>query len=264
MAKPVLHFAHANGFPSKVYSEIFRLLEPDFTILFKDVLAHDERFPIVSSWMTSGEEIIDFITTNTTEKVIGVGHSFGATATLNAAFLRPDLFKGLILIEPVIMNGWNMVIFSKVVRFLGITHHFTPAKKSRGRRNHWPDLESVREHFKDKSLFKNFDANCFNDFIKFGFTASEDGYHLKYSVEKELEIFNALPSHTDFYKGKLTSLPGHLLSGDKTNVSFPQRMQRLAKQQNFEWTEVDGTHMFPLEQPAMTAEMIRKIGLKFI
>jgi pimeloyl-ACP methyl ester carboxylesterase len=131
MVQPIIHFAHANGFPAKVYSEIFRKLAPDFKIIYKDLLAHDERFPIVSSWMKSGEEIVDFISANTSEKVIGVGHSFGATSTLNAAFLRPDLFKGLILIEPVIMNGWQAVIFSKIVEVLGITHHFTPAKKSK-------------------------------------------------------------------------------------------------------------------------------------
>jgi pimeloyl-ACP methyl ester carboxylesterase len=264
MAKPILHFAHANGFPAQVYSEIFKILKSDFNLIFKDMLAHDDRFPIVSTWMKSGEEIIDFITATTSEKVIGVGHSFGATATLNAAFLRPDLFKGLILIEPVIMNGWQMVVFSKVARTLGITHHFTPAKKSKGRRNHWPDLESVRKHFKDKSLFKNFDPACFNDFIEYGFTKTEDGYKLKFSVEKELEIFNALPSHTDFLNGKLAALPGHIISGTKTNVSLPKRMKRLATQQNFEWTEVEGTHMFPLEQPKMTAELIRGIATKFI
>jgi surfactin synthase thioesterase subunit len=41
-------------------------------------------------------------------------------------------------------------------------------------------------------------------------------------------------------------------------------MKRLAKQQRFEWTEVQGTHMFPLEQPTMTADLIRTIAQKFI
>jgi pimeloyl-ACP methyl ester carboxylesterase len=264
MVQPIIHFAHANGFPAKVYSEIFRQLAPDFKIIYKDLLAHDERFPIVSSWMKSGEEIVDFISANTSEKVIGVGHSFGATSTLNAAFLRPDLFKGLILIEPVIMNGWQAVIFSKIVEVLGITHLFTPAKKSKGRRNHWPDRESAIQHFKNKALFRNFDAQCFKDFIEYGLTKSIDGYRLSFSVEKELEIFNKLPSHTDFYKGKLAEIPGYILSGTETNVSFPNRMKRLAKQQGFEWTEVQGTHMFPLEQPTMTADLIRNIAQKFI
>jgi surfactin synthase thioesterase subunit len=79
-----------------------------------------------------------------------------------------------------------------------------------------------------------------------------------------LEIFNKLPSHTDFYKGKLTQIPGYIFSGTKTNVSFPNRMKRLAKQQGFEWTEVEGTHMFPLEQPTMTADLIRTIAQKII
>mgnify|MGYP005667834609 CR=1 FL=1 len=97
MNQPTIHFAHANGFPAKVYSYLFEILSEDYNIIYKDVLGHEKKYPITKNWLKSGDEIVDFISASTKEKVIGIGHSFGATSTLNAAFKAPNLFSGIIL-----------------------------------------------------------------------------------------------------------------------------------------------------------------------
>lgn len=257
MNQPIIHFAHANGFPAKVYSYLFELLSDDYKLIYKDLLAHDPKFPISRNWMKSGEEIIDFITSTTNEKVIGIGHSFGATSTLNAAFMRPDLFSGLVLIEPVLMNGWKANLFSEIAERLNLVQYFSPAKKTKGRRKNWPNEEEAIEYFKSKRLFMNFHERCFEDLIQHGLKKVDDGLELVFNVDREVEIFEILPHHTDKYKGQLKNIPGAIISATKTNISFPERMKRLSEQQNFKWQEVEGTHMLPLEQPEITVEIIK-------
>lgn len=263
MNQPIINFAHANGFPAKVYSKLFRLLASEYEVIFKNLYGHTKQYPIQDSWMKTGEEIVEFITSSTKQKVIGIGHSFGATSTLNAAFLKPDLFKGIILIEPVLMNGWKETFFSKLATKLDLVHHFSPGKKTRGRRTHWPDLESAAAYFKSKRLFKDFDEECLSDFLKHGLKKVDDGFELVFDVDVELQIFDVLPHHTDRYKKQLWDIPGVIIAATNTNISTPPRMQRLAKQQNFELEIVEGRHMIPLEQPEFMVDLIRKYAKTF-
>lgn len=46
MSKPIIHFAHANGFPARTYTKLFSLLEPDFDIRFLERHGHDPRYPV--------------------------------------------------------------------------------------------------------------------------------------------------------------------------------------------------------------------------
>lgn len=257
MEKDILNFAHANGFPAKVYSKMLTELSKDNEVIFKEMYAHDPQYPITKDWMKSAEEMIAFIEQQTNRPVIGVGHSFGASVTLNAAFIRPDLFKSIILIEPVILNGW-MAILAPIAYTLDLFKYFSPAMKSKGRRQHWPDLESAVEYFKSKTLFNQLDEDCLQDYLQYGLKKTNDGYVLAFTVEKELDIFNVMPYHFDRYKKRLKNLPGKIISADRTNVSQPKFMKRLAHQHNFEWEIVKGTHMLPLESPIYTAELIRQ------
>ncbi|MEZ5008058.1 MAG: alpha/beta hydrolase [Chitinophagales bacterium] len=257
MEKTIINFGHANGFPSGVYSKLFDSLGDEFTVIYKDMYAHDPKYPIISNWMKSADEMIAFIESNTNEPVVGIGHSFGASTTLNAAFKKPELFKAIILIEPVILNGW-MSKLAPIADALDIFKYFSPAMKSKGRREHWPDLESAETYFRSKRLFNQLDETCFQDYLKYGLRKTDDGYVLAFEVEKELDIFSVMKYNFDRYRNRLKTLPGKIISADKTSVSKPKFMSRLAKQHNFEWEIVEGSHMLPLENPVYTAELIKK------
>ncbi len=256
MSKTIINFAHANGFPAKVYSKMFSALEDDFQIIYKDMYAHDERYPITKDWMILADELIDFIESKTNEPVIGIGHSFGGSITLNAAFKRPDLFKCIILLDPVVFSGWRKP-FAKLLDAFNLLHIMTPARKSEGRQAIWQDMESAENYFRSKSLFNQLDNDCLQDYLKYGLIKTNKGYELAFKVEKEVGIFMSLPYHFDKYTGLLKDLPGLLLTGKETNVSKPTFMKHLVKQHNFDWKIVDGGHMFPLELPVNTAEHIR-------
>jgi len=46
MPKQIIHFAHANGFPAKIYGKLFSYLEDDFEINYLERHSHNPKFPV--------------------------------------------------------------------------------------------------------------------------------------------------------------------------------------------------------------------------
>ena len=259
MSKPIINFAHANGFPARSYSKLFSLLKNDYKVIFKEMYGHDPRFPIKENWMESGQELIEFIEQNANEPVIGLGHSFGASITLNAALLRPDLFQGIILMDPVMMTGWKGKIIS-IFNKLNLTQFLSPGSKTKDRQASWKSMEDAESYFKSKTFFKSLDKDCFDDYLKHGLKIENNEVKLVFKVDKEVAIFGQIPTHFSNYNGKLRNMNGVILVGETTNVSKPVFVNRLSNEQGFEVTQVKGGHMFPLQFPDLAAETIKKFS----
>ena len=58
MQKAVIHFAHANGFPSGTYNKLFRLLGPEYSIISIDRLGHSAKYPVDDNWVSLTGELI--------------------------------------------------------------------------------------------------------------------------------------------------------------------------------------------------------------
>jgi pimeloyl-ACP methyl ester carboxylesterase len=262
MDRTLLHFAHANGFPSLCYHTLFEVLTEEFDMIHIDMLAHDPRFPVDRCWETSADELINYLDQAANRPVIGIGHSFGASATFLAAVKRPDLFRGLILLEPTLINGWLKYIV-RLAELVGVLGRFTPANQTKNRRRNWPDRASAEDYFRSKPLYNNFDPACFQDFLKYGLIQTDSGLSLKFEVEKEVEIFNGLPHHMDNFKGALEEMPGVIIGGDQSKASIEAVLKRLAKQQKMDLKMIKGGHLFPFEQPELTVRLIRQYAQLF-
>ena len=80
--KPLIHFAHANGIPSRSYQYLFDLLSDEFDIVYIPALGIDPRYPVDNHWQKLTQQVIDSIQAHLSArgqtKVIGLGHSLGA------------------------------------------------------------------------------------------------------------------------------------------------------------------------------------------
>ena len=91
--KPLIHFAHANGVPAKVYQKLFDALSDQFDVIYVPLIGTDQRYPVDNHWESMTQQVIDSIVQKANgRKVIGIGHSLGAVLTFKAALKRPDLF----------------------------------------------------------------------------------------------------------------------------------------------------------------------------
>ncbi len=255
--KAIINFVHANGFPAGSYQTFFDYFTDDFTIVAHEKYGHNPQFPIHKSWKYLVDELITYVEQQP-QPVIGVGHSFGGVLSFLAACQRPDLFKGLIMLDPPAMTG-IMSSFLKLVKGTSYIDRVTPANKSKIRRTQWPIDTDLQKVFGHRQLFKNFDPRCLDDYINNGIVKQNNKLVLSFDKDAETEIFRHVPTHLSSLKNKL-SIPSALIYGKESEL-YPHYFFKRFVKQNAKITlyKTSGGHMFPLENPMETAKLIKQV-----
>lgn len=262
-----INFAHANGFPASSYQTLFNYLPSHINVIALDQYGHDPKRPINHNWQAQVEELIVYVESQQIDniKVIAAGHSFGGVISFIACCQRPDLFSGLVMLDPPVLTGLDAFAL-KVLKKTPWIDKFSPAGKAKNRRKKWPLGTDIAAMFARRSLFRDFDARCLHDYIQHGIIEQNGQLTLVFDAKVETDIFRHLPSHLSRYKNKLT-VPATLIYGDKTEV-FPKRIfkQFVNFNPHIKLQTTSGGHMFPLEHPEeaarLIAEFVEKIKCK--
>lgn len=255
--KATIHFAHANGIPAGSYQQVFKQLEPDFNCIALEKFGHNPKFRISNNWQHSIDELTDYIEKNSNEAVYAIGHSFGGVVSYMAACTKPELFKGLILLDPPIISNLERHVV-RVLKKTSIIDKITPAGRTQSRRRIWPLGTDIASHYQKTSLFRNFDKRCLNDYVNAVVHERNQQLELSFSPDIEANIFRNIPDNINQYFGKL-QCPAVLLTGDQTDVCRPRYLRNFIKGNNIDHKIVNGGHMFPLEYPEQTAKIIKTI-----
>ena len=257
-----LHFAHGNGFPSLCYQQVLRRLEPDFDCYYIDKVGHSSLFPVTDNWHHLVREIIASIQQQTSSPVVAVGHSLGGVLHLLAAFLEPSLFKAVILLDSPMLSRIksNLIFLSKKI---GMIDRITPASRTKERRCHWSTRSEAVSYLKSRALFKGFTDEALNDYIDYGMQPSSNGYVLRFDPQIEYQIYRTIP-HTGYrYEGHL-QVPTTLIYGDHSTVIRRTDVHYMKKHYGISAIKTQGTHMFPMEHPDITAMLIRETVARLI
>lgn len=261
--KPVklINFAHANGFPAASYNKFFAHLPSEYKIISLDKYAHNPRYPLNDNWENAVKEMVDFVERNRgdSEKVVAIGHSFGAVVSFMCACKRPDLFSSLIMLDPPLITGLARYIF-RFAKLNRLIDKITPAGLTLSRNRNWHMEHDLHAYFSKKKLFKNFDPECIQDYIDAVIELKGDHMHLSFDVETEANIFRTLPHNLPSYKGKLKT-PTTLITAKNTDVCVPVlRNPFLKAHPSITHIEFEkGKHMFPFEYPVEVAGLLSKI-----
>lgn len=249
-----IQFSHANGFAAKTYSYFLKQLHPH-PVSYVERLGHGQ-FPVKRHWQEIADELIHHIEQHQTEKVIGLGHSLGAAATLIAANKRPDLFERVIIIEPPIF-GLKMRWLVWFFRLIGKGEH-SMVTRTRKRQRIFESREAAYNKFKTKRLFKSFDDNCLWDYVNYGLKDTKNGVELIFSPDIEAEIFKTNPTKLGNIQLKMPAT--YIYSSQyKTLKKGDIDWWKKTYKEQINFIEFDGGHMFPLEQPKATAALIKAI-----
>lgn len=253
-----IYFAHANGFPAGVYQKLFDVLAEHHNVGALDMVGHDERYPVTDCWPHLVTQTIDYIARQYSRPVVGVGHSLGGVLMLNAAVLRPDLFKSIILLDSPVVCGWRgmMVWFAKR---LGWIDRITPAGRTKNRRSRWASAQKVREHFANRAPYSYFDQECLRDYAERGtVVVAGQERQLKFSPAVEYQIFCTLPHNLSALKGRL-KVPATYIAALDAPVISPSELLYLHKRLGMQVEHHSGSHLFPLERPVETANHIMRL-----
>lgn len=249
-----IQFSHANGFPAQSYEYLFSMIE-NANIGFIDTMGHADYSNMIDLTHLR-DELIDEIEAEHQQPIVGMGHSSGAAATLLAAAKRPELFEKIILLDPVIFSGRKRLAIW-LSKKLGFWESFSPAKRAMVRRVDFSDRSEAFDYFKQKALFKNFHPESFKSYIQHGLTPNEDGMKLAFSAKVEADIFRNVPVKMPT---NLRKLKGTIIYGDKSGIIGKADINWWRKNvPNLDIVSFDGEHLFPLEAPQQTAELLNRI-----
>jgi pimeloyl-ACP methyl ester carboxylesterase len=259
-------FLAANGFPVGSY----RFLSDEFGKGYR-VVALENRGawpeqPLPqgrSGWQGHADDLIAFLEYRRDQglgelPVWGMGHSIGGTVNLLAAAKRPELFKGLVLIDPA-------TVPSRILPLLGGIGPWLMAqtglvKSTANRRPRWQSPEAFAEYHREKSVYRRFRPQAMSDYAVSGLVPAEDGqYRLRFSREWEAWNFQ----HTPFIWQALKKVrcPVLLLRAEYSNLhperEFRRRQRGLPS--HVIARDIPGVgHMAFQEDPQQVVAMIRE------
>jgi len=262
MTRPIIHFAHANGIISACYRKFLAELEQSYEVRVVAALGMDPRFPVDNNWRSLTEQLRDSVESQTTPPVIGLGHSLGAMTTYMAGYKYPQLFRALILMEPPIIMGAAAPMMG-MAKIFGLGDRVTPAGKSLGRRDTWPSRQVAYDTLRQKKLFRDFDEECFKDYLRYGLTESEGSVRLTVPVSTEVEIFRKTPTNSWSFRRQL-AMPAAVIGGETSEINASGLLDKLAKKHHMLRLQVPGGHMFPLEHPIESAKFVKDTIAKMV
>ncbi len=255
----IIHFAHANGFPPKTYSSLICHLTKNHHVIGMDLrpLWPNSDYRDFRSWETGADDIIQFLDDQNLSGIIGIGHSFGAIATTIAAAKRPDLFKKIVLIEPVVLPDWIYWMTKLVPKF--ILKKINPvAKKTFERTEQWEDRNKTFQQFRKKEVFAKIADDQLWDYVNAATTKNSDGtVSLRYSKEWEAHIYMTLSPSWKYFDQLTTQ---HLILRGETSDAIMDDVWENWKSKNEYGRRhqvAEFGHLLPLEAPQLTAQLIK-------
>lgn len=255
MTQPVF-FAHANGFPSATYGKLFAALAPDYPVLHLPQHGHDPRFPVNDNWSNLVDELLHHLELHG-EPVWGVGHSLGGVLHYHAALLRPELYRGVVMLDSPVLTLADRIVIRAAKRF-GFIDRITPAGRTLGRREEFADLLEARSYFAAKSLFRRFDPECLEAYLQHGLHGNGQGLRLRFDPATEISIYRSVP-HTTPGRPQQLQVPLAMIRGRHSRVVLPHHARSIRRMVRGEYLTLPGGHMFPLERPQDTAELLRSL-----
>ncbi len=256
--------APANGFPPQVYEPLAQALAPDLGLWgwIPRPMRATEPPPEDLHWSHLAREYADHLGDVVSLPVIGLGHSLGGVMTLMAAVLRPQAFRAVVLLDPVIFEP-RVLCHVQRWRRRGapLEGNFPLARLVRGalhRRQTFSSPPEAEAHFRSRALFRKWHPRALEAYVSHGLRSQPQGWRLAYDPRWEAAIFRAVP--TDVWKWvRRVRVPGLVLFGQHSEMGTPATRTHLARWWPQATIEVlpDQGHMFPMEVPQQAAERIR-------
>ena len=268
--KPVLHWAHANGFNAQTYDPLLAPLADDFDVYAADARGHGlstlaadpAQYPGWTQYRNDLIGVVEHLCDKAGGKIWLGGHSMGGCASVMAASIRPDLVAGLVLADPVIVPRSARVLARMMFRNQG---GFALAVNAGKRRADWPDAETVKKAYTGRGAFRTWQDGFLEAYVDGGVRPlngdGENTVTLACAPAWEAANFND-QRHNSTGPARRLKVPFTLMvaeSGSTTRAVPSFRMARAPKK-----IEViaGSSHFLPMEFPdRVRAEIYARVGM---
>ena len=259
-------FSHGNSFPAGTYGVLLRALEAKgYAVHALDRFGHDRRYPVVDNWAPLVDELMQFCHAVPRSPAVPrylVGHSMGGLLSLLAASRDPALASAVVLLDPPLVTGWRAMLLRASKR-TALAHRLSPGATSHRRRQEWPSVEAVLQHFSSKPVFARWHPEALHDYAQHGTrpapTAEEPSRRLlAFDRDIETRIYTTLPDHIGgWLRRHPVQCPVSFIGGSESRETRMAGLSAMRRLTHGHMTMVSGgSHLFPMEMPQLTADLI--------
>ncbi|HTF35055.1 MAG TPA: alpha/beta hydrolase [Myxococcota bacterium] len=256
-SRPLALLHHANGFCAGVWGVVAQTLRPFFRVVAFDARGHgDSSKPPgreAYRWECFADDLVRVAELLAGEQVdgrvaLGMGHSFGGTATLTAAARRPELFERIVLVDPVLVPRGAAVPPERS------EHGKRLAGAARERQQVRASREAARRAWAGRKFFANWDPRVLDLYVAEGLRDRPDGQvELKCPGEVEAAIFEQGGSLDSLAAARNLTVPALLLRARDGNFprDFYESVAAAMRQGRVE--DVAAGHLVVMERPDLVA-----------
>ena len=184
-----------------------------------------------------------------------VGHSMGGVAILSALPKIKIAINGVVLLDPVLMGTRIPLMAALTPR--KIQRKMPLLRKTYARPDSWENLNDCYRFHRKAKTFRHWSDEVMWDYVKAGTHKENNQFVLSYSKYWEAEVFATAPAAWP----KVRHLPkGSMILRAKEDSVIPSRVMTRIGRLNKKITlkDVEGTHLFPLEDSTGTARAIEE------
>lgn len=252
-----VHFYHANGFGAACYRPFLEQIAAAYSVsalnmrpLWPDAPAPNRR----RGWEQYGDDLIEWVEATQDAPILAIAHSMGAATTAMAANKRPDLFAGLILIEPAGVTH-RLYRFMRLLPY-PLRRRLDPAHSVFHRRNHWHDLGELFTELRAIRAYKRFSDGDLRSLIDGMTTPDTSGYRLAFPPLWEAHNYVMPPYILPVLKR--LSVPTRIIAAKPSLFVNPAILDGLRNARpDIPFIDLpDHGHLLPLEAPDATATAV--------
>jgi pimeloyl-ACP methyl ester carboxylesterase len=255
---PPFLFAHATGFHGRCWDRIIQEF-PGRHAMALDCRGHGRSSkpepPYV--WRDLGRDLAAVAEHLNVRNAIGIGHSMGGHLTVQAAALRPETYRALLLVDPTIF------------RFEYYGAEPWDAAYTLRRRTVWSSPGEMFERFRNRGPFARWQPEILRDYCDYGLLPNGSEYVLACPPPIEASIYkNSNAPESNIYPdiasiGQLVAVmragtvrtPGVFdLSASPTAVDLASKFAR-----GRDIVLPECSHHIPMERPDAVIEEIRRL-----
>jgi pimeloyl-ACP methyl ester carboxylesterase len=256
---PTLWLVHATGFHGRVWDQVIHHL-PGRHVFAVDQRGHGRSGGTgFDSWADFGRDQAALAAALELRGAVGVGHSMGAHALVQAAAFAPGRFRQLVLVDPVIRSPAE---YHQPLPPPGTLH------PSAQRKNHFASAQQMFERFADRPPYSVFDTQALMDYCQHGLkpAAGGQGFELACAPGFEGRVYPTAVANAGVYASiRALQIPVLVIRARPQDPAikpwdplgtptYAQLAQEFRHGRDLQL--LDKTHMLPMEDPALTARLI--------
>jgi pimeloyl-ACP methyl ester carboxylesterase len=259
---PPALLAHATGFCTDVLGVIAARLRSRYRVIGYDARGHGESDkpapPTPYEWLEFALDLSAIAAHLLGELgesafALGVGHSFGGTCLMNATAREPERFGRIALLDPVIVpppadfpNADPMARGPNVA-----------AEIARKRTHVFPSREALRERWREKGTFGDWDPRALALYLAHGFHDRPDGQiELACPGAVEASVYEAGRRFDAWKAAAELTKPALMLHAGRGNFPLAVADRLAGMSKSIELRSLDEQHLMAMTKPDLVSDQI--------